>query len=101
VITCFKTRFIQAGTAPDEIYLYRFSQRGDGLTGTGTDAFEASFAFEINVPDLFIRGLGFRIAAPCAPERTTFEENQCPDAGPVMNSKMLNIKKFTLLHFYK
>jgi hypothetical protein len=98
VIAGIETRFIQAGTATDEIYFYRSVQRGDGLVGTSADAFEAGFASEIHITELFIRGMGFRIAAPGAPDRTAFKKNQCPDAGPVMDPEMLNIKEFALLH---
>jgi hypothetical protein len=44
------------------------------------------------VNHLRIRILRFRITAPRTPERTTLHENQCSDAGSVVNGKSLYIE---------
>jgi len=47
-------------------------------------------------PDLRLGADALRVAAPLAMQRTPFEKHLCPDPGPVVNSKVLNVKDHPL-----
>ncbi len=59
---------------------------------TDLQAMAASDASVRIKQDLRNRPLGFGIGTPLAPEGASFQEDQCPDAGAVMNGKPLDIE---------
>jgi len=54
-----------------------------------TDAGGAPGAFFVVDHKVGAKALTFRVVAPSATKRTTFEKNGCPDAGAIVDGEFL------------
>ncbi len=70
-----------------------------GMVGACIYACAAGDAASRGIADFRTEQAPFRVMAPEATQRASFQENGCPDAGAVMDGKTLNIEDETaVLH---
>jgi hypothetical protein len=74
--------------------------KSDSLLRADAHAMMTAGAFSAVPHDFRFCCLTFRICAPSASQGTAFQENNCPDAGTVIEGEFLNVEYNAVILFH-